>query len=221
MADSRRRVRGGWQSNFVLQSPINIDLGQVRNPRPWHSGVEPLKVEGVVDFPTQRIGVCCDKTELCPLEVVCGGKGRIPCLDLSKGYDEKLRLCDALEQIADSLPSRVDRLVCLRVANHLVPLLQTCHRYEEDRIFPLFESADAGDPHRRDSVNRLRSEHVEDEFLAHEITEVLFSIGHGGPVENPEAVGFMLRTCFQSLRRHIAFEREHILPIVAAFPEKL
>ena len=45
------------------------------------------------------------------------------------------------------------------------------------------------------------------------------AIGHGAGVENPEAVGFMLRGLFETLRRHIAFEREHVLPIVGRGPD--
>lgn len=31
---------------------------------------------------------------------------------------------------------------------------------------------------------------------------------------NAEAIGFMLRGFFEGLRRHIAFEREHVLPMI-------
>lgn len=45
---------------------------------------------------------------------------------------------------------------------------------------------------------------------------MLFEIGHGAAIANPEALGFMLRAFFDSVRRHIAFEREHVLPAVKA-----
>lgn len=64
------------------------------------------------------------------------------------------------------------------------------------------------------STRRLRAEHVEDECFAGEVTEILLAIGHGETVENPEAIGFMLRGLFENLRRHIAFEREHVLPMI-------
>ncbi|TIT74091.1 MAG: hemerythrin domain-containing protein, partial [Mesorhizobium sp.] len=64
------------------------------------------------------------------------------------------------------------------------------------------------------SIQRLRAEHVEDECFADEITEILLAIGHGERVDNAEAIGFMLRGFFESLRRHIAFEREHVLPLI-------
>nr|WP_246678199.1 MULTISPECIES: hemerythrin domain-containing protein [unclassified Mesorhizobium] len=126
---------------------------------------------------------------------------------------EKLQLCDALERIADTLP-KVDTLACLAVANAIVPLLRDSHRYEETVIFPAYETALAGSDANLDSARRLSAEHIEDECFAGELTEMLLAIGHGKTIDNAEAVGFMLRGFFESLRRHIAFEREHVLPMI-------
>ncbi|WP_306283116.1 hypothetical protein [Mesorhizobium sp. LMG17149] len=60
----------------------------------------------------------------------------------------------------------------------------------------------------------MRAEHVEDECFAAEVTEILLAIGHGETIDNAEAIGFMLRGFFEGLRRHIAFEREHVLPMI-------
>ncbi|CAN5483884.1 hemerythrin domain-containing protein [soil metagenome] len=158
----------------------------------------------------------CEKPEACQVVSVCAQQGRIPCVDVVSFHGEKLRLCDALEAVADSLPARVDLLKCLRIANELVPLLRESHRYEEEYVFPVFERGAAGVAGRLSSIRRLKAEHVEDECAAQDITDALFSIGHGAPVENPEALGFMLRSFFETLRRHIAFERDHVLPAVVA-----
>ncbi|MER8375683.1 hemerythrin domain-containing protein [Mesorhizobium sp. M1396] len=132
---------------------------------------------------------------------------------MKRAHREKLQLCDALERIADALPS-VDRLKCLGTANAIVPLLRDIHRYEETVIFPAYEEAVVGSNANLASTRRLRAEHVEDECFADEVTEILLAIGHGETVENPEAIGFMLRGLFENLRRHIAFEREHVLPMI-------
>jgi hypothetical protein len=139
------------------------------------------------------------------------GSEPVPAAVMKRAHLEKLRLCDALERIADTLP-RVDCLACLTVANAIVPLLRDIHRYEETMIFPAYEAASTGGDANLASTRRLRAEHVEDECFAGEVTEILLRIGHGGRVENAEAIGFMLRGFFESLRRHIAFEREHVLP---------
>lgn len=128
----------------------------------------------------------------------------------------KLNLCDKLEAIADALPDGIDRIECLRVANLLLPLMRQIHRYEEDVVFPAYEGILDETAARTPSTERLRTEHVEDECFADEVTEVLLALGHGGPAANAEATGFMLRGLFETLRRHIAFEAEHVLPAIAA-----
>jgi hypothetical protein len=141
------------------------------------------------------------------------GRAAVPSAVMRRAYEEKLKLCDALEQIADALPN-VDRLKCLGTANAIVPLLRNIHQYEETIIFPAYEAATGGSIANLASIRRLRAEHVEDECFAGEVTEILLAIGHGEAVGNAEAVGFMLRGFFESMRRHIAFEREHVLPAI-------
>lgn len=127
-------------------------------------------------------------------------------------------MCSELETIADSLPSLVDRDQCLQMAETLLPALQMAHAFEEELLYPAFYEGAVYREERQKTLARLRVEHVEDEALAEEISERLFFIGQGGGVENPEALGFMLRTFFRSVRRHVAFEREHILPLVGGWP---
>lgn len=135
---------------------------------------------------------------------------------MKRAHAEKLRICETLEAIADALPRAVDPIACLRVANALLPTLRRIHRYEEDVVFPAYEAARGGSASGEGSIRRLRAEHVEDECFADEVTEILMGLGHGKPVENAEAVGFMLRGLFETMRRHIAFEAEHILPAIDA-----
>jgi hypothetical protein len=132
---------------------------------------------------------------------------------MKRAHLEKLELCAALERIVDTLP-RVDCLACLAAGNAIVPLLRNIHQYEETVIFPVYDAALTGSDANLASTRRLRAEHVEDECFASEVTEILLAIGHGKTIDNAEAVGFMLRGFFESLRRHIAFEREHVLPMI-------
>ncbi|WP_245520457.1 hemerythrin domain-containing protein, partial [Mesorhizobium sp. M4B.F.Ca.ET.200.01.1.1] len=67
----------------------------------------------------------------------------VPAAVMKRAHREKLQLGDALERIADALPS-VDRLKCLGTANAIVPLLRDIHRYEETVIFPAYEEAVVG-----------------------------------------------------------------------------
>lgn len=160
-------------------------------------------------------GFLCDVPDTCPVAAACLPGRTIPCLDLGRAHDEKLRLCDDLERIADGLPHKVARALCLSIAERIVPMLQASHAYEEEFVFPAFAAA-AEPPSVGDvSIRRLKAEHVEDECAAQDLADILFAIGHGAPVDNPEALGFMLRAFFEAMRRHIAFEREHVIPVLA------
>jgi len=132
--------------------------------------------------------------------------------DMRRAHMQKLALCLMLEGIADDLPSRVDRLQCLAVAADLLPLLRECHRFEEEVVFPAFMLRTG----EGDTVARLKLEHLEDESAAADLSEALLAYGHGRSIENPEAFGYMLRAFFEAMRRHIAFERDHVLPEVLA-----
>ncbi len=120
-----------------------------------------------------------------------------------------LRLCDLLEGVADSLPGAIDRATCRMLALELEPILRGLHRFEEETLFPACQQITGTLPK---SLDRLRAEHVEDESFAGEIAEALLALSRTGSADNPEALGFMLRGFFESQRRHIAFEREHLLP---------
>jgi hypothetical protein len=61
------------------------------------------------------------------------------------------------------------------------------------------------------TLTRLRFEHCEDECFAEELTEALHALGAGRAEINIEATGYMLRGFFEAMRRHIAFESEHLL----------
>lgn len=153
----------------------------------------------------------CGATEACPIVVACRPGHPSPCTCIKDIHERKLALCDRLEAIADSLPWQIDRLECLKVAGELSPSLRKDHAFEESHVFPAFEITGRKAESAR-SVARLKEEHIADECAAAELSEVLLRIGHGGGIDNPEALGFMLRALFQALRRHVAFEREHVLP---------
>jgi len=127
---------------------------------------------------------------------------------LRRAHDEQLALCNELEAIADSLPSSVDRQKCLYAAKMLGPLVHDIHEYEEAVLFPWIESERG--PQLRETIERLKFEHCEDECFAEELTDALLKLGMGDVV-NMEAVGYMLRGFFEGMRRHIAFERDCLL----------
>lgn len=130
-------------------------------------------------------------------------------------HAQMLRLCGLLEEVADSLPASVDRRKCLMIACELEPLVRGIHRFEEETLLPAYERALERRGRGRGSLERLLAEHVEDECFAGELSEALLLLGRDGCVDNPEALGFMLRGFFEGQRRHVAFEREHVLPEIS------
>ena len=127
--------------------------------------------------------------------------------------DEQLALCRELEDIADSLPSSVNRQKCIYAAQALSLLVKNSHDYEEKVFFPWLERQTWGDDSLEAILSRLRFEHCEDECYAEELSDVLMRLGRGDAV-NMEATGYMLRGFFEARRRHIAFERDHLLKYI-------
>ena len=160
-------------------------------------------------------GFLCDVPDTCPVAAICLPGESVPCLDMGRAHDEALLLCDELERIADDLPHKVQRALCLSIAARIVPMLKHSHAYEEEVVFPAFAAAATTPAVGDASIRRLKAEHVEDECAAQDLADVLFAIGHGSAIDNPEALGFMLRAFFETMRRHIAFEREHVMPVLA------
>lgn len=129
---------------------------------------------------------------------------------LRQAHEEQLSLCGELEEIADSLPGNINRQKCIYAAKALGPLIKGVHHYEESILFPWLETGSRNAAHLRETLDRLKFEHCEDECFAEELTDALLKLGSGSAV-NMEAVGYMLRGFFEGMRRHIAFEREYLL----------
>lgn len=134
---------------------------------------------------------------------------------MARIHEAKIDLCRQLEAIADSLPGDIDPVACMKAAQALIPVLREAHRFEEAVVFPAYDDL-LSDHAAPTSTSRLRTEHIEDECFAADLTEILLKLGHGEQITNAETFGFMLRGFFDGVRRHIAFENEHITPVIRA-----
>lgn len=123
-----------------------------------------------------------------------------------------IAVCDALEAVADSLPNNVDRQQCLLLSRALGPLLFRTQELEEKQVFPALLRLERLE--LTGTIDRLRLEHQVDLCYAEEVQEMLKSYGEGRQEIAPDAAGFMLRGFFESMRRHIAFERELLAPLL-------
>ncbi len=120
---------------------------------------------------------------------------------------QQLMLCEALEDVADRLGATPDAQCCMQIARAIGPLMRRVHQFEEQRLFPLMRSIADNDHDLSEQINQLKFEHCEDECFADEVYEVLMDFGRGPSRLSSDAVGYLLRGFFMSLRRHIAFER--------------
>lgn len=129
---------------------------------------------------------------------------------LEKHLEIQLALCDALEKIADGLPNDVDRQECLHVATHIYAIVKRAHSFEEEELFPIIRR-NASSENVEDVLQHLHSDHWEDESYAEELQDALFGYITRPQSINVDALSYMLRGFFGSLRRHIAFEQEYFV----------
>ncbi|MDK1493624.1 hemerythrin domain-containing protein [Sinorhizobium sp. 7-81] len=123
---------------------------------------------------------------------------------LEQGYDALLELCDRLAAIADALPNAIDVTRYEQIADTLVPTLGSLHELEE-RV--LFSRARTDGRDVTALIERLREDHRRDKRAAADVAEVLSELLHGRCRLSWDAIGYMLRALFESLRRHVATER--------------
>lgn len=126
---------------------------------------------------------------------------------LERSYQQLLDLCDLLEAIADSLP-HPDAGLCIATADALEPLVELTHVLEEDVFFPIL--AASGRPELNRTVARLRREHLSDMATAGEVSDALHDVVTSRSTLSPDAVGYLLRSFFDGMRRHVYGELELI-----------
>ncbi|MDB2384179.1 hemerythrin domain-containing protein [bacterium] len=131
---------------------------------------------------------------------------------------EQLALCDALEDIADSLPHDVDSQKSLSLSRALYAQMERAHQFEEEELFPLLAGALGADADSKESFRRLRFEHLQDACFAEEISEALREFAVGENSLSPDALGYLLRGFFVGVRRHVEVERD--LVALALRPDK-
>ena len=127
---------------------------------------------------------------------------------------EQARFCDRLETMADLLPDGVNDRDCLLMAQNIVPLVKRAHEFEEQTVYPLLVATPDMTPELLATLERLRFEHLGDEEFAGDLCVSLREFVTGPERCNVQSLAWMLRGFFESLRRHVAFEREHVLPLV-------
>lgn len=126
---------------------------------------------------------------------------------LEHSQQRLLELCDTLGAIADTLPHPNARL-CIATADALEPMVELTHGLEEDVLFPVL--AASGRPELHPTVGRPRREHLSDMASADEVSDAQRAVASSSSPLSPDAVGHLLRSFFDSMRRHVYGELELI-----------
>ena len=122
-------------------------------------------------------------------------------------------LCEVLEEIADSLPGKIDAALMAKAVAGLSKDLPLLQRDMNEGLFPLLHAHCQPEDRIDDILQRLQMEKATDLSFASEIMEALGAMAGGAPVKNPNTLGYMLRGFFESYSRHLHWERTVILPI--------
>lgn len=123
-------------------------------------------------------------------------------------------LCAELERIADGLPDNVEPQKCLHIARTIYPLVRHAHEFEESVLFPRMAELYGPGQVFGPTAERLKFEHWEDESYAEEIYDAMNQFLADRSRARAEMLAYMLRGFFEGLTRHLAFEREHLMPIL-------
>jgi hemerythrin-like domain-containing protein len=143
------------------------------------------------------------------------------CVRFALLLDAQARVCDELENIADRLPDSVDSQSCLRTAQHILPVVKTAHDFEDKILFPLLEAQIPYFTEMKGTIERLRFEHWGDQEYAEDVRHALREYVRQREKANIDSLAWMLRGFFEGMRRHIAFDREYLLPIVRSVSVEL
>ncbi len=127
-------------------------------------------------------------------------------------HAQQLELCDALEFIADGLPSRFERKLLREVINVLAHGMALHFDFEEEVLFPLLRRRAGVYVPLVAALDQLEIEHQRDGGLCGELVEELRLFLLQEQPRNAEMLGYMLRGYFESQRRHIEWENSIILP---------
>ncbi|OCP00673.1 hypothetical protein BC374_21170 [Ensifer sp. LC13] len=125
---------------------------------------------------------------------------------MGQAYRELLALCDRLETLADSIPHRIDASSCHVIMAELQDKLRQVHALEETILLPAVVDERTA-RNRKDLIERLRAEHHQDDRAAAELVRVLKAVLDDRASLRWDAIGYMLRGFFETVRRHVATER--------------
>ncbi len=125
-----------------------------------------------------------------------------------------LRVCAALENIADGLPGSGPQDKTVRVLAFLEKAFARHVFIYEKCLFPIIRSLEEKNEPVELVLQELEFEHSADHGLIVEIASALVGRTARDAGLNTEMLGYLLRSFFENCRRHCAWERNIIQPII-------
>ena len=125
---------------------------------------------------------------------------------------DQRELCDAMELIANQLPDNVDIELYEHIHEKLHLNLPIYHENEE-ALFAYINRHESSLIDVPPILRCVRLEHATHDCFADEIYEFLGVLRAGSGVREPSTIGYMLRSCFHSIRRHMTWEDLILMPV--------
>ena len=133
---------------------------------------------------------------------------------LERDQRRLLRLCAALEKLADGLPASCAGAKTARLLSFMDKAYDRHVFLHEKCLFPIIRSLAGVNAAIEPVLVQLEYEHASDHGSVHEITSAFFNGCGGGQAKADVCVlGFALRSFFENCRRHRAWEMSILYPI--------
>ncbi|MGO8954686.1 MAG: hemerythrin domain-containing protein [Rhodomicrobium sp.] len=133
---------------------------------------------------------------------------------LERDQRRLLRLCAALEKVADGLPESRQSRRTVRLLAFLEKSFKRHIFLHEKCLFPLIRSLGGTKASVEAVLFQLEFEHASDHGLVLEITSAFLNGCSAKPGTDVHVLGFLLRSFFENYRRHHNWEQNILYPIV-------
>jgi hypothetical protein len=118
---------------------------------------------------------------------------------------QQRKMCDDLERLADQLGGVLDVKLCAALKEQLQIDLPI-YLQDEEALFELMRQTKRGDHFLTVCTRHAKAQHASMQGYVFEVLEPLDEISNGMSPRNLDAVGYMLRYCFDMMRHHMQWE---------------
>lgn len=128
-----------------------------------------------------------------------------PMAVIEQERDCQRQMCDDLERLADQLGGPLDVKLCSALKSQLRSDLPWYHR-DEEALFELMLLKEPGNKVLAACIGQAISQHAAMQAYVFELLEPFGDMIQGITPRNLDAVGYMLRCCFDGMRHHLKWE---------------